>query len=454
MNAELRYLESLMASGIRPGLGRMRAFLSAVGRPERSVPAVLVAGTNGKGSTAATLSSICRAAGYRTGLYTSPHLVSIRERWQLDGEPVGMRELRDAIARLRDAESKFEITPTYFEALTLVTFILFEREKREIAILEVGMGGRLDATNVVRPIASVITSIGLDHTEWLGTTIRAIAREKAGIIHRGAVAVTSVRDETALAVIEKRADRLDVPFHPLHRECRISRISADENGLAFTLETPDGRLRIESSLAGRHQVENVALAARAAELIRPRFRRLERKTIIRGIAATRWRGRLERFAIGDSSVWVDGAHNPQAAECVAAFVEQTLPRPRTLVFGILRDKHYDAMADRLFPLFDRIILTEPDSERALDARAALAHFSARFDARMVAVPRPRNALVKALGRKGTVLVCGSLYLAGEAIATLDRLAGRDEKRLSPRAARASSRPRPPRSTRGAGRTSR
>ncbi|MGK2859181.1 MAG: bifunctional folylpolyglutamate synthase/dihydrofolate synthase, partial [Thermoanaerobaculia bacterium] len=387
----------------------------------RAVPALLIAGTNGKGSTAATLESICRAAGYRTGLYTSPHLVSIRERWQLDGEPVGMRDLRNAIARLREAESQIEITPTYFEALTLVAFILFEQTGREIAILEVGMGGRLDATNVVRPLASVIASIGLDHTEWLGKTVRKVAREKAGIIHRGSVAVTSTRDPAALEVIEKRANRLDVPFHPLHRECRISRITADEKGVAFTLESPEGRLRLESPLAGRHQVENVALAARTAELIRPRFPRLDRRAIVRGVSATRWRGRLERFAIGESAVWVDGAHNLQAAERVAAFVGEALPRPRTLVFGVLRDKQYEAIADLLFPLFDRVILTEPDSERALGARDALAQFAPRFDVPMEAEPRPRMALRKAIRDGETVLVCGSLYLAGEAIATLDRL---------------------------------
>jgi dihydrofolate synthase / folylpolyglutamate synthase len=455
VNAELRYLESLLASGIRPGLGRMRAFLAAAGRPERAVPAVLVAGTNGKGSTAATLESICRAAGYRTGLYTSPHLVTIRERWQLDGEPVGMRELRKAIARLRDADSQIEITPTYFEALTLVAFILFEQTDREIAILEVGMGGRLDATNVVRPLASVIASIGLDHTEWLGRTVRKIAAEKAGVIHRGSVAVTSARDPAALEALEKRASRLDVPFHSLHGECRISRIDAGEGGVAFTLECPGERLRLESPLAGRHQVENVALAARTAQLIRSRLPRLDRKAIARGVSATRWRGRLELLTIGDSRIWVDGAHNLQAAERVASFVAETLPPPRTLVFGVLRDKQYEAIAGLLFPLFDRVILTEPDSERALGARDALAQLSPRFEVPMEAEPRPRVALRKAIRDGGTILVCGSLYLAGEAIATLDRLAAvLGKERPSPRSGRASSRPIPPRSTRGGGRTRR
>jgi dihydrofolate synthase / folylpolyglutamate synthase len=455
VNAELRYLESLLASGIRPGLGRMRSFLAAAGRPERAVPALLIAGTNGKGSTAATLESICRAAGYRTGLYTSPHLVTIRERWQLDGEPVEMRKLRTAIARLREAESQIEITPTYFEALTLVAFILFEQTGREIAILEVGMGGRLDATNVVRPLASVIASIGLDHTEWLGKTVRKIAREKAGIIHRGSIAVTSTRDRAALEVIEKRARRLAVPFHPIHRECRISRVVADERGVAFTLESPQGRLRLESPLAGRHQIENVALAARTAQLVRPRLPRIDREAIARGVSATRWRGRLERLDIGDSAVWVDGAHNLQAAERVAAFVRETLPHPRTLVFGVLRDKQYEAIADLLFPLFDRIILTEPDSERALRAPEALAQLAPRFDVPMESEPQPRRALEKAIRDGETVLVCGSLYLAGEALARLDRLVispGRG--RPSPRSGRASSRATPPLSTRGGGRTRR
>lgn len=424
MNAELRYLESLLWSGVRPGLTRMREFLRAAGRPEKQVPSVIVAGTNGKGSTAATIASIAMEAGYRTALYTSPHLVSIRERWALDGEPVAMPELRRAVARLRELETEVGYAPTYFEALTLVAFILFAQTEREISVLEVGMGGRLDATNIVRPIASVITPIGLDHTEWLGTTLSAITREKAGVIHRGSVAVTSVRDERGLELIGRRAAKLDVPFHPLVRECRISRVRHSDEGVAFTLETPERRLRLTSPLRGAHQVDNVALAARTAELIAPKFPRIDAGTIRRGVANTRWRGRLERFEMGDATVWVDGAHNAHAAARVASFVGESLPRPRTLVFGVLRDKHFEEMAELLFPLFDRIVLTEPDSERALRVDEALATLAPRFPARFETAARPAAAIRRALASSSTVFICGSLYLAGEAIATLDRMGAR------------------------------
>ncbi len=175
---ELRWLDALQGSGIRPGLSRMRAMLRAADRPEKSVPAVLVAGTNGKGSTASTLASILTSAGCRTGLYTSPHLVRLEERWRIDGEPVTREHLREAVRQLRSVSDRAGIVPTYFEALTLLAFLLFRTLECDLSVLEVGMGGRLDATNVVRPLASIITMIDLDHCEFLGSTQAAIARER------------------------------------------------------------------------------------------------------------------------------------------------------------------------------------------------------------------------------------------------------------------------------------
>ncbi len=420
MTDELRYLDSLQGSGIRPGLGRMRMFLRAAGNPHRRVPSIVVAGTNGKGSTAATLASILTAAGYRTALYTSPHLVSIRERWMIDGVPVGTGALRAAIRRLRAVDEQLGIAPTYFEALTLIAFVLFADLGVDVAVLEVGMGGRLDATNVVRPIASLITPIGLDHTEWLGATIPKIAREKAGIIHRGSLAITSADDPEAVAVIAARAAKVGAPLHRLEREVSIEGLRAGARGIAFRYRRGTAVLRLRSPLAGEHQAQNVALAARAAELLARGLPRIDARAIEAGVASTRWRGRLERFEVGEAQVWVDGGHNPHALRRVARFVARHVPRPRTLVFGVLREKDYEEMAEILFPLFDAVILTEPESERAVDARDAKTRLAARFP-RLRAIRRPRAAIRAALASAPSVLVCGSLYLAGEAIAMLDEV---------------------------------
>src|SRR5204863_2985880 len=195
----LRWLDALQNSGIRPGLGRMRALLRTLRNPERAYRSIIVAGTNGKGSTSATLASILHAAGYRTGLYTSPHLVDIRERWMIGGAMIEPALLERSIELLRAASERVGITPTYFEALTLIAFIAFREARCEVAVLEVGMGGRLDATNVVRPIAALITPVGFDHTEYLGTTLRKIAAEKAGVIHRGVIVVSSNDDASFVA---------------------------------------------------------------------------------------------------------------------------------------------------------------------------------------------------------------------------------------------------------------
>jgi dihydrofolate synthase / folylpolyglutamate synthase len=402
----LDWLDSLQGSGIRPGLGRMRALLRTLGQPQRAVPAIIVAGTNGKGSTSATLASILNVAGYRTGLYTSPHLIDIRERWMIAGEMIEPSLLVQCIAELRSGAERAGITPTYFEALTLLAFIAFARAGCDVAVLEVGMGGRLDATNVVRPVAAVITPIGFDHMEYLGTTIRQIAREKAGVIHRGAVVLTSNRDPVVVEILRKRAARFDSPFHVV------------EAGMEREWELP---------FAGAFQRENVALAARTAEELRTSFPLIDTQSIRRGIAATRWRGRLERVKLAGRTFWVDGCHNLHAVEAVTGYIEAQLPRPRLLVFGVMRDKNVQALTERLFPLFDTIITTEPYPPRSFEA-AELAACAAAMDLPAIAAPDPADAMQVALESGArTIFVGGSLYLAGAAIAFLDQRKREEEE---------------------------
>lgn len=386
------WLDSLQGSGIRPGLGRMRAMLRVLGSPHRRYRSIIVAGTNGKGSTSATLNSILLASGYRTGFYTSPHLVDIRERWQIAGTWIEPALLDAAIEELQAASDRCGIVPTYFEALTLIAFIAFARAGCELAVLEVGMGGRLDATNVVRPIAAVITPVGIDHTEFLGTTIRQIAREKAGVIHRGTIALTSNDDPVALAVLRKRAATFG-------------------GALIHVIEEHD------SPLAGPFQRRNAGLAVRTARELVPLLPRITTETIERGVANTQWRGRLEKLRVEGKQVWIDGGHNAHAIAATAPYFDANVPRPRTLVFGVMSDKDFEPVVDALYPLFDRIITTEPYPPRSATAAtlASVPHATAE--------PDPEAALRLALASpEPSIVVTGSLYLAGAAIAFFDKIA--------------------------------
>ncbi len=394
MQEALGYLDSLQASGIRPGLGRMRAMLRSLRHPERKYPSIIVAGTNGKGSTSATITSILEESGYKTGFYTSPHLVDIRERWAIGGAMIEPELLQRSVRLLREAADRVSITPTYFEALTIVAFIAFELAECEVAVLEVGMGGRLDATNVVRPIASVITPIAMDHMEYLGTTLRKIAAEKAGVIHRGSIVLTSNDDPKILEVLRRRAAKFDGRF-----------IHAMEEHDSF--------------LAGDFQRRNAGLAVRTARELQPVLPHITDESIESGVAKTRWRGRLENFARRGKAVWVDGCHNPHAVQAVIPFIMDSIPKPRLLVFGIMSDKAVMPVVDQLFPLFDRIILTEPYPPRSLPTEALLAA-AQRLGVNAVAETNPRDALRRALASDyRSIFVGGSLYLAGAAIEYLD-----------------------------------
>jgi dihydrofolate synthase/folylpolyglutamate synthase len=372
----------------------MRALLRNLGRPERAYPSIIVAGTNGKGSTSATLTSILNASGYRAGLYTSPHLVDIRERWMIGGAMIEPALLERSTELLRGAAERVGITPTYFEALTLVAFIAFGEARCDVAVLEVGMGGRLDATNVVRPIAALITPIGFDHTEYLGNTLRKIAAEKAGVIHRGAIVLTSNDDPAIVDVLRKRAEKFANPFHLVSNGHR----------------TP---------LRGTFQKRNVALAVAAAQELRALLPKITSRSVARGVAETRWRGRLERIDYAGKDIWIDGCHNAHAADAIAPFIAASVAPPRLLVFGIMDDKDVERVAATLFPLFESVITTEPFPPRSANAER-LAQIARDMGLDAAAEPDPRHALGRALvSPQRSVFVGGSLYLAGAAIEFFD-----------------------------------
>jgi dihydrofolate synthase / folylpolyglutamate synthase len=297
---------------------------------------------------------------------------------------IGEAELDTCVEELRTAADRGGILPTYFEALTLIAFIAFARAECNMAVLEVGMGGRLDATNVVRPLASVITPIGMDHTDFLGNTLRKIAREKAGIIHRGAVVLTSNDDPAVLETLRRRADGFGNRFIHVTEEH----------------DTP---------LAGDFQRRNAGLAVRTARELG-----ISEDAIEAGVRNTRWRGRLERLEAGGKQVWIDGGHNLHAIERTAPYFDAQVARPRLLVFGMMRDKNVQPVVERLFPLFDRIIATDPYPPRAVkpDEFAGAIPVAAPEDAFRAAMEAPEPRIV----------VTGSLYLAGAAIAFFDKIA--------------------------------
>jgi dihydrofolate synthase/folylpolyglutamate synthase len=425
-----RFLESLQGRGIRPGLSRMRALLRAGGHPERKVPSAIVAGTNGKGSTAATLASILESAGLRAGLYTSPHLVDLRERWRIGGESIPDHDLFLEIEAFRQIAERSSLQPTYFEALTFIAFSYFARRSCDIVVLEVGLGGRLDATNVTRPLVAAITSIGRDHMEYLGSTLEEIAREKAGVIHRGSQAVTSNSEGPVLEVIRARCAAMNAPLHVLSAETEVSQVVLTDQETSFRLRTPEGLYELVSPLAGRHQIPNIASAVRTAELLSTRFPSLRPEAMKEGVRGTFWRGRMERFELGDCTIWVDGGHNANALVEVVEFARRFIAPPLLLLFGMMRDKDVGEAAALLFPHFDSIIATSPDPVRGMPPEE-LERYARQAGRDFTSIPDPAEAVRSALGRGfHHILICGSLYLAGTAVEVLDGLGARSSV-LSP-----------------------
>jgi dihydrofolate synthase / folylpolyglutamate synthase len=408
-------------------LDEVRTLLGELGNPQSNFRSVLIAGTNGKGSTAATLASILAAAGHRTGLYTSPHLERPNERIRVDRTEIADADFARLLFLVSDkgeelmSSGKLPQLPSYFETLTAVAFLYFAECKVDIAVLEVGMGGRLDATNVVDPLLSIVTDISLDHMEWLGDTITAITREKAGILRRGGTLITLPQHPEANQTLGEVATELGVrgvsavPYMPI----------AVEKG-PYSVDALDESIEVDSPLAGAHQHRNVALAmAAAVELATRHGIRIPPMAIGQGIRCTSWPGRLERMAIGAVEWILDVAHNPAGAWALRAALnaDQQGSRPQALVFSCLRDKPVAEMGQILFPLFDQVIVTPIHTARAASLDDLLAAARAT-GAPAVAVDSVPEALEIARERTagGVAVVSGSVYLVGEARSIL--LAGK------------------------------
>jgi len=411
------------ASVAKFDLANITTLCERLGQPQQAFESVHVAGTNGKGSTAAMLDSILRAAGLRTGLYTSPHLERINERSRLDGREISDDDFAATFTRLHKiieellAAGKLAAHPTFFECVTALAFEFFARAGAQFAVCEVGMGGRLDATNILAPEVAVITQIDFDHENYLGHSIEEIAAEKAGIIKPGARVVSAAEHLIARVVVRRRVAEQDAFLVEIENEFRIENVTAHDGCFAFTAINNDSGASVPLAvpLPGRFQVRNALTALAAARLLAERGAPIDDQAISRGIASTVWPGRLERIATRPE-IYLDGAHNPSGAREIAVFWETHLPgRKIFLVYGALRDKAVDEIAGLLFPHASAVILTSPAQSRAISA-PVLAEMTAHHARQAEVIADPYQALERALelaSPEDVIFVTGSLYLVGD-----------------------------------------
>ena len=430
------YLGRLQHFGIKLGLENIATLCAALGNPQNRFLSIHVAGTNGKGSVSAMLDGIARAHGLRTGLYTSPHLARVEERIRIDGRSIAparflarLSELKAVIDGLM-AEGRLAYHPTYFEVLTALAFVEFAERGIDVAVLEVGMGGRFDATNVVRPLVSVITTIARDHEKHLGATLGKIAFEKAGIIKPGVPVVCGVRGGVALREIRRVARERGAPLTEVFGPGRTLEARTGRGGFRFAYMGERGRYAFSPALAGLHQGANAATAIATTEVLSRVWKPFEKEKIRNAIRETRWEGRLETVR-RRPLVLLDGAHNVEGVTALASYIKEVIRRPVVLVFAAMQDKDLRSMTRILFPAAATVILTRVPYKRSATPEELLAA-APPFKGRVLLEPDTRKAVELALaesrrrtgtrtrgtcppGRRGPrpVVIAGSLFLIGE-----------------------------------------
>ncbi len=408
------YLFSLEQIGIKLGLDQIRALLERLDHPERAYPSVTVAGTNGKGSVTAMVERGLRAAGYRTGRYTSPHLVRIEERFAIDGEPVAPGTLDAAAGRVRAVAAHLPAPPTFFEATTAIALDVFRDAGVNIGVLEVGLGGRLDATNAVDSLAAVVTAVDLDHQEYLGHTLEAIAVEKAAVIKAGGLAVLAENPPVVAEVVRRRCEQVGARL-VLASDGTRWRAELAHGLTRLLLETPHARYAAVLALRGRHQIHNATAAVRLLEELDAGGAFTVPAEAIRGaLEDVVWPGRLESASWRGHAVLVDGAHNPAGARALQSYLAEAYGRPLPLVVGMMRDKALEEMLAALAPAASRFLCTAPATSRAAapsDLVAVASKIAPGIPAEAFA--KPLDALARAVSTGSPAVVAGSLYLAGE-----------------------------------------
>ncbi len=427
----LKYLFSLgrelaaptQAAAAKFDLENISILSGALQRPEKKYRSVHIAGTNGKGSTAAFIESILRTAGFKTGLYTSPHLERINERIRVNGEEISDEEFAAAFTKIHTmieellAQGKLRAHPTFFEVVTALAFEHFAKAGVQIAVFEVGLGGRLDATNILTPEVSVITRVDFDHENFLGHSLREIAGEKAGIIKAGVPVVLAEQRPEAREVILKRAMEMEAPAVERDKEFQVEEIEFEEGCVrAEVVERKSGeRFEIAPKLRGRFQLGNAINAIAVVRLLKERGAEIAEEIVEQGITDAIWPGRMEKLQ-SNPDVYLDGAHNPSAARELANFLRENFAGRRvTLLFAAMRDKAVDEIAGILFPHVAEVIFTQPKISRAISA-TQLAEMAGEYAACFRVIPDAETALEEALSSArcdDAIFVTGSLYLVGE-----------------------------------------
>ena len=426
----IKYLYDLQPIGIKFGLSNTLSLLNHLSNPHQRIKTIHVAGTNGKGSICSMLSCILQAAGYKVGLYTSPHLVDFTERISINGHPVAQSEVIRLTEKIRRAIWEGDFTsahPTFFEVVTVMALAYFNEQHVDLAIMEVGMGGRLDATNVIQPLLGIISNIDLDHQQYLGKSLRHIAKEKAGIIKKNMPIIIGACQPEVLEIITCTCQNIGATLIQVPPLSNTRLLHRDLLGQSFELLSPESDPQQYSiSLLGHHQIQNALIALTAAQKLNDFLpRHISCAHISEGLTRARWPGRIEVYP-GSPLVIVDGAHNPAAAHQLSSFIKELKFLHCVLIIGIMKDKEIDKICQELVPLASRIILTQPNMPRAALPKeiSRILHAQSLVPNSVKVslvenVPKAISMAKTQAGSKDIICITGSLYIAGEAKVILD-----------------------------------
>lgn len=407
------FLNSLSDFGIKLGLDKTNFYLKKLGNPHFKYPSILVAGTNGKGSVCKSVNKVLQISGYKVGLYTSPHLLDVKERIRINEEKISQKEFNEKIINLKKIIEKqpVHMYPTYFEALTIIAFLYFAEKDIDILVCEVGMGGRFDATNVLPSFINVITKIGLDHTDFLGKTYREIANEKAGIIKEKTIVISAKQKKEAYQVIKNKVKDKRSKLFTYGKEFEGKNLKLSPDGMIFDFYGKENFKNLKTDLIGTHQIENLSIAIETLLILKENGYRIKEEDIRKGLENVKWEGRFQILQKNPYIIF-DGAHNPDGVRNLMKNIKMVFPSEKfSFLVGILKDKDYKNMI-RIFEKYtDKIIFTRPNSERAIDPNILKQNIKSRKDIKVIEDPKEAYKYIKNTCENW--LIFGSLYLASD-----------------------------------------
>ena len=413
-NQAIQYLYSLTSLGWKLGINKVRSLLNELNNPQQGYKTIHIAGTNGKGSTSAMIESILRSAGYKTGLFTSPHLLYIGERIKSDGKSISQHDLVDYVENLKPLLQRYKCT--FFEAMTVIAFVYFADKRIDIAVIEVGLGGRLDATNVISPLISIITNIEIDHTKQLGTNRKSIAYEKSGIIKPGTICISNCRYEYVGSILEEICQERQVELIRVDQILKTNNVQLGERTTSVDMAINGAVFpRLKLSLIGEHQIQNAALAVTAANVLNSRFIPIKIEDIYHGLLNVQWQGRLQ-ILCNNPKIVVDVGHNVNGVSYVRKSIQTIFNYNRLiLLIGVCKDKNYVAMIKKLAPLADKFIAVKANTNRALSP-TVLANVAAKYSgsvSKFKSIKEGMDFAINYARKDDLILGTGSHYTVSE-----------------------------------------